>query len=118
MSATLIQCEDKDDVRVITFVEREMGINFDAELLGQELAQAMEGLDKPKVVLNMDEVAYVCSRVIATLIHTHKRAWQAGGHIALSNVSDYVHETLRAAKLHRFLDLFATEEEAIACLDE
>ncbi len=113
-----INCETKGDVHVVTFNESEMGINYDADEMRDELDAIIAGTDHPKLVLNMDGVAYVCSRVIATLLYIHKKIWETGGSVKLSNVSDYVHETLRAAKLHRVMDIYTSEAEALAAMAE
>jgi len=113
-----INCETKGGVLVVTFNESEMGVNYDADAMRDELAAVIAGTDDPKLVLNMDGVAYVCSRIVATLLYVHKQIWDTGGSVKLSNVSDYVHETLRAAKLHRVMDIYTTEAEAVAAMAE
>ena len=112
----LITWCDKKGVRVISFVEKELGINFDADRLEEELAHAIQGLASPKVVLNMSDVAYVSSRPLGSLVGFHKRVWSAGGQIKMSNTPDYVHETIRVAKLHRIFELYETEQEALNSL--
>ena len=107
---------DKKGVRVISFVVKEMGINFDADRFEEELAQAIKGLASPKVILNMSDVSYVSSRPLGSLVGFHKRVWSAGGQIKISNIPDYVHETIRAAKLHRIFELYETEDEALDSL--
>ncbi len=116
--AKLIECEKKDDALIIRFVEKEMGVNFDAERLSRELREAIAGVDRPLVVLNLEDVAYICSRVIASLIGFHREVWKAGGEVKLCQVGDYVRETFRAAKLHHIMDMYPTEEEALAALQD
>jgi len=108
-----VQWCEKDGVRVVTFVEKELGINLDSADLTAELKAAIEGVDKPKLLLNMDGVAYVASKGLGVLIEIHKIVWDVDGIVKISNMSDYVHETFRAAKLHRLADIYVTEEQAL-----
>ena len=111
-----IQWADRQGVRVISFVETEIGISYDTETLTAEFDESVQGLDKPKVLLNLDNVSYIASRAIGCLIAFHRQVWQAGGHVVLCNVPEYVMETLRAAKLHHLFEIFETEDAALETL--
>ena len=110
----LIGCRDDDGVKIVTFLEREMGIEVDTELLDRQFREALAGVDQPKVLINMSDLAYMSSKCIGALINFHKIVWQGGGQVKLSNVPDYVMETFRAAKLHHLFEIHPTEEEALS----
>ena len=109
----VLEWQDADRVRIVTFVERELGISFDTKRLDDALADVVSGIDKPKVLLNLADLAYIASKSIGSLIQFHKNVWQAGGEVRVSDVPPYVMETFRAAKLHRLFDIHPTEEEGL-----
>lgn len=108
-----IEWADRQGVRVISFVEAEIGISYDTETLAAELSESIQGLDKPKVLLDLGNVSYIASRAIGCLIACHRQVWQAGGHVVLCSVPAYVMETFRAAKLHHLFEIFENEAAAL-----
>jgi len=116
-SRQFIGFRDEDDVKIVTFLEREMGIEIDTELLDEQFREALDGIDQPKVLINMSDLAYMSSKCIGALINFHKVVWQRGGQVKISNVPDYVMETFRAAKLHHLFEIHPIEEEALASFD-
>ena len=109
----VVEWQDDESVRVVTFVQRELGISFNTELLDEALAHAVKGLDCPHVLLNLANLAYIASKSIGSLIQFHKNVWRSGGEVRISNVPPYVMETFRAAKLHHLFDIYPTEEEGL-----
>jgi len=114
----MISARKVDDVIVLSFDIKEVGTDTDRDVLAHEMGSAIEGQASPKVVVNLDGVAYMSSMPIGVLVGFAKRVKDAGGDVCLCCVADYVHETFRAAKLHHFLDMHVSEEEALSALSE
>ncbi len=67
-----------------------------------------------QILVDMQDVPYVDSAELGRLIRAHLSVRKAGGRVRLCNVSDRVLSLLKITHLDTVLDLYSTEEEALA----
>ncbi len=77
------------------------------------LVQACE--QRPaKLVVNLEEVDYMDSSGLGTLVEVFRRVHQYNGSFALCGANHRVQSVLEITRLDRFFKVFATEQEALS----
>ena len=102
-------------------VDRVSVVALDGRIvLGEEstiLREKLKGLiaaGKQKMVLNMDNVTYIDSAGLGTLIAAHVSAKNKGASVRLCHLGKKFHEVLQITKLLTVFEVFNTEAEAVA----
>ena len=67
-----------------------------------------------QILIDMRDIPYVDSTELGRLIRAHLSVRKAGGRVRLCNVPDRVLSLLKITHLDTVLDLYSTEEEALA----
>jgi anti-sigma B factor antagonist len=108
--------------------EREVGgvtiLAVDRRLKGSlewRLKERIDGLvskGRLQIVVDLKQVPYLDSSEIGRLIRAHISVRQAGGRVRLCNLSQKISAVLRLSKLDTMLDLYETEEAALASILE
>jgi anti-sigma B factor antagonist len=108
--------------------EREVGevtnLAIDRRLKGSlewHLKERLDGLvlkGRLQIVIDLKQVPYLDSSEIGRLIRAHISVRQAGGRVRLCNLSQKISAVLRMSKLDTMLDLYETEEAALASIIE
>jgi anti-sigma B factor antagonist len=89
-------------------------------VLGEEstaLREKFKGLvaaGKQKIVLNMDNVTYIDSAGLGTLIAAHVSAKNRGASMRLCHLGKKFHEVLQITKLLTVFDVYDTQAEAVS----
>ncbi len=79
----------------------------------RELLKEKSSAKCPALVLDLSEVSYVDSSGLATLVEYCREARQFGGKFGLAGLQPRVRTILEIVRLHEFLPLHATVEEAV-----
>jgi anti-sigma B factor antagonist len=89
-------------------------------VLGEEsnaLREKVKGLitsGKKKIVLNMDNVTFIDSAGLGTLVASHHSAKSQGAGLRLCHLGSKFQEVLQITKLMTVFDVYNTEAEAVA----
>jgi len=89
-------------------------------VLGEEsnaLREKVKGLitsGKQKIVLNMDNVTFIDSAGLGTLVAAHHSAKSQGAGLRLCHLGSKFQEVLQITKLMTVFDVYNTEAEAVA----
>ena len=89
-------------------------------ILGEEsntLREKVKGLiaeGKNKIVLNMDNVTFIDSAGLGTLVAAHHSAKSQGASLRLCHLGSKFQEVLQITKLLTVFDVYKTEAEAVA----
>jgi anti-sigma B factor antagonist len=89
-------------------------------VLGEEsnaLREKVKGLiaaGKKKIVLNMDNVTFIDSAGLGTLVAAHHSAKSQGAGLRLCHLGSKFQEVLQITKLMTVFDVYNTEAEAVA----
>jgi len=89
-------------------------------VLGEEsnaLREKVKGLiaaGKKKIVLNMDNITFIDSAGLGTLVAAHHSAKTQGAGLRLCHLGSKFQEVLQITKLMTVFDVYNTEAEAVA----
>lgn len=97
----------------IVVVEVEGEINITTS---PELKKSFDSIRTAKVVINMQNVGYIDSSGLATLVELLKKVKQKGGNLSLSQVSEKVRSLFEITKLDRLFSIYSSNEEALKSL--
>src|SRR5262245_29082161 len=69
-----------------------------------------------RILIDLKDVPYLDSSELGRLIRCHISVRHAGGRVRLCNLSEKVRALMKLTRLDTVLDLYGTEEEALATL--
>ncbi len=114
-SPSIIHERTADDVIILT-VQRVVKGAVEAAL--RERLDSLVAQGHLHILLDMKELPYLDSSEIGRLIRCHLSVRQAGGRVRLCNISPRVLSLMKMTRLDTVLDLFSTEEAALAAFRE
>lgn len=86
---------------------------YSAPKANEWLEEVMTTKKPPNVVVNLENVVFVDSTALATLVQAMKRCRQLEGDLRLSNLKQPVRMIFELTRLDRAFEIFNLEEEAI-----
>lgn len=95
-------------------------LSVEKELKGEGESTLRERLDELvrqghlQILVDLQHVPYMDSTELGRLIRSHISVRQAGGRVRLCNLSERVTTLMKLTRLDTVLDLYSTEEEALA----
>ncbi len=101
-----------EDGIVVMYVER--ALKGPGEVTLRERLDELARKGSLDVVVNLQHLPYVDSTELGRLIRAHISVRQAGGHVRLCNLSERVVTLLKLSRLDTVLEIYGTEEEALA----
>ncbi len=114
-SPSIIHERTADDVIILT-VQRVVKGAVEAAL--RERLDSLVAQGHLHILIDMKELPYLDSGEIGRLIRCHLSVRQAGGRVRLCNISPRVLSLMKMTRLDTVLDLFSTEEAALAAFRE
>ncbi|NWG12168.1 MAG: STAS domain-containing protein [Acidobacteria bacterium] len=109
----LIQERDVDGIIVLALSRDLKG---PSELTLKERIDALVREGHRQIVVDLKNLPYVDSTGLGRLIRAHISVRQSGGRVRLCNVTPRVMDLLKLSRLDTVLDIYATEEEALAAV--
>lgn len=106
------QHEQVNDVTVLRVLDTRITSVSAPELKTELLRLVGEG--QFKIVVNLENIAYIDSSGLGSLLFGHRQARQAEGDLKLSHVQDSVLSMIKLSMLERVLNIYATDQDAIA----
>lgn len=79
----------------------------------RERVKSLLAANKKRIVLNMDNVTYIDSAGLGTLVATHHSAKSQSASLRLSNLGSKFQEVLQVTKLLTVFEVFDSEAAAI-----
>lgn len=107
----LIETDDRQTISIIKVKGR-----VDSET-APELDDALTKLldaNRNQIVLNLQNVDYMSSAGLRALVKGYQAAKKSGGDLRLASVSEPVEVILRTVGMMQMLQMYPTEQEAIA----
>ncbi|WP_422927672.1 STAS domain-containing protein [Singulisphaera sp. PoT] len=81
-----------------------------------ELQSLIEGKQYPKLVLTFDGVRFVSSSMLGHLVKLHRTIAKAKGKFRVCSLTPALRDIVKASQLDKILDVYGSENEAIAGL--
>jgi len=104
-----IRVSENDSVLTLSLKGR-LDFSSSSELKEQILEHVKQG--KKNIVLNLDQVDFINSSGLGTLVSILKEVRLAKGKMVLSNLATYVQEIFEITQLSHIFEIFASEAEA------
>jgi anti-sigma B factor antagonist len=108
-----LEAEQIGKVTVVTFRDRELLEEATIQTIGEQLADMVERLDHPQVVINLDAVEKLSTMMLGKIIALHKRIRAVGGRLALCGVESRLYDIFQILKLPQLVPVYAEEQEAL-----
>jgi anti-sigma B factor antagonist len=96
-----------------TVLELEGVLVYGKETLHQRVRQLIEQ-NESRIVLNLAGITYVDSSGLGEIVAAFSAAKKAGGSLKLASATPLLRDIIRITKTQKFLELYETEEEALA----
>lgn len=117
MNDETIRIDRRDDIIVVTLCSDE----FQGEVANgflSTLTEAIEGVENPKVVLDLSNVVFVDSLSLGTLVKAAGDLTRKGGKFMVAGAQESVRRTLALTRLNKLFNILPTADEAIRELKE
>jgi anti-anti-sigma factor len=102
-----------EGVHVVVFPARTVLDAFEVKRIGHELRSCIEGLEKPKIVIDLGTVLEISSAALGMLVSARTSTDLQGGSACLANVQDRVFDVFRAGKFQKTLPIHDSVDAAI-----
>lgn len=99
---------------VVLSIERRLKGEGEVTLRDRIDGLVREGIRE--ILIDLSDVPYMDSTEIGRLIRCHLSVRQAGGRVRLCNLSPRVTDLMKISRLDTVLDIFASEEAALAVI--
>jgi anti-sigma B factor antagonist len=89
--------------------------SLDDKLLKDRIAELL-GQSRRNIILNLDQVSQVDTSGLTALVAAHLAVARRGGRLALSQPTRRIRDLLGITRLNTLLDLFGSDQDAIASI--
>ena len=113
-----IKLENRDDTKIVKFVDERVMDPERIELLGKELLSLGHDEENTKVVLDFSHVRFFSSAAINKLIVMEKRLRARGGKIGLCQMNETVRDLFGFTQLDIIFRIHESEQDAINAMNE
>ncbi|MEZ5428261.1 MAG: STAS domain-containing protein [Pyrinomonadaceae bacterium] len=101
----------KDDVMILD-LSGDITIGENSRILREEIRKLL-GQGQKRILLNMDEVAYVDSSGLGEIVSDFGAVSRDGGELKLLNLTEHFQDIITITKLLTVFDCFENEDEAV-----
>ena len=81
------------------------------------ILEPLKDMDGPLLVMDLSNIERIGSPFLAMMIRCWKRVSERGGSMALSGVSDEIHQLLNITRFETLWPIYKTQREALAALN-
>ncbi len=113
-----IKLENRDNTKIVKFVDARVMDPERIELLGQELLSLGIDEENARVVLDFSDVRFFSSAAINKLIVMEKRLRARGGKVGLCQMNNTVRDLFGFTQLDIIFRIHESEQEAIDAMNE
>jgi anti-anti-sigma factor len=115
-SSCRLHVTDAGDVTVVRFLDRNL---LDEEMLqdiSDELNALVDDRGRRKLLVSLQNVDYLASAALGTLISFHKKIHAAGGRLVLCGLAPHIQEVFAITRLDLYFTIVAEEQKALQTL--
>ena len=110
--AAHVHREDVGDVMVFG-VENENVYPRQADEIAAIIKAGIIASDKPKAIVDLSRVQFICSAFIGLLIDVHKLAGEKSGEIKLCVTGEHVAYTMKLVKLQKIMQIAGDRQQLL-----
>jgi anti-sigma B factor antagonist len=108
-----LEIESVGRVTVVKFLHRRILTEALVETLGRQLLGLVEDSSRCHLVLNFGNVERLSSALLGKVVALERAVRGAGGRLAVCKVRPELNHLLKLTRLDKYMDLYASEWEAL-----
>jgi anti-sigma B factor antagonist len=108
-----LEVEDVGDVTVVNFVDKKILDEQNIQIIGEQLFNLVEELNRHKLLLNFSNVDSLSSAALGKLISLERKVKAVGGKLILCNIAPQIHEIFEITKLDSRFNIQKEEQAAL-----
>jgi anti-sigma B factor antagonist len=109
-----VHVTEHKDVKVVDFIENKILDEANIAEIGQQVRALVEAKDRPKVLLDFNNVDHLSSAALGMLIEVNNRVKQQNGQLRLANIKPQIMEVFEITKLNKLFRIMPTRADALA----
>jgi anti-sigma B factor antagonist len=113
-AASNIRVQDKDGVKRIEFVDRNILEEANIQQIGEEISRIVDSQDQPKVLISFRNVDHLSSAALGTLITINNKIRGKDGQLRLAEIDPQIYEVFVITKLNKLFQIYDSSEQALA----
>jgi len=112
--ASRLRVTEEDGVTRIEFVDRNILDEANIQRIGEEIAEIIDSMAQPKLLISFDNVDHLSSAALGTLITINNKVRSKDGQLRLANIDPQIYEVFVITKLNKLFQIHDTSDEALA----
>jgi anti-sigma B factor antagonist len=105
---------DNRDVKIVSFIENKILDEGNITEIGQGLLSLVESRQRPKILLDFQNVDHLSSAALGMLINVNQKVKNQSGELRLVNIKPQIYEVFVITKLNKLFRIMPNREEALA----
>lgn len=105
---------NEGDVVQVRFVDRNILDEANIQRIGDEIVSVIEQRDRPKLLINFENVDHLSSAALGTLITINNKVRARSGQLRLAEIDPQIYEVFVITKLNKLFDIHDTADDALA----
>jgi anti-sigma B factor antagonist len=108
----------KNDVKVVYFTDARILDEHKINQLNEELNKVVDGSAGGKLLLNFADVHFMSSAVLGKLVSINRRCKEDKINLKMCQISPDIKKVFEITKLNKVIDIYDTEEKALAAFNK
>jgi len=105
---------NEGDVVQVRFVDRNILDEANIQRIGEEIVSVIEQRDRPKLLINFENVDHLSSAALGTLITINNKVRARSGQLRLAEIDPQIYEVFVITKLNKLFDIHESADDALA----
>ncbi len=107
-----LKVEQDADITIVSVLTKRVPVDL-SELFEEKVVQAVDRLERPKVLINFAGVTFLSSAVLGKLIKLNGRVMDRGGELGLCCLDPRIAEVFHITNLDKLFAIYKTRDDAI-----
>ncbi len=107
-----LRVEQDADITIVSILTKRVPVDL-SELFEEKVVQAVDRLERPKVLIDFGGVTFLSSAVLGKLIKLNGRVMDRGGEMALCGLEPRIAEVFHITNLDKLFAIHKTRNDAI-----
>jgi anti-sigma B factor antagonist len=105
---------DHKDIKVVSFIENKILDEANIKEIGDALIFLAESKDRPKLLLDFQNVDHLSSAALGMLINVNQKVKGQSGELRLTNIKSQIYEVFVITKLNNLFKILPDRQAALA----
>ena len=110
--------QSNGDVTVVYFQDAQILDEGKIQQISEELTKVAEKATAGKLLLNFNDVKFMCSSILGRLVNLNKKCKADSTNLKLCNISPDIMQVFKITKLNKVFSIHDTEDEAISAFSK